>query len=194
MTAPETGVDYPVKLGSTILGKRSSSTFCTLRYDFKPASLGRSKAGQLQLNGQQNKVALQLPPSSTSQGPLQFQGRHESSRDGLDAVAVFDGTSWNLELVGTLVKNLRHLRDAVTSNDAGALATASQPQQEVVAHQQESAVLPEQLQSGQLAQEPVDGVAMSKGAMGLKLNLPVGTRISRPAAQLDTSVVQQFCR
>ena len=36
-----------------------------------------------------------------------FSGKYEPSRDGLDCVAIFDGTSFRLELLGASIKNLR---------------------------------------------------------------------------------------
>lgn len=47
-----------------------------------------------------------LPNTATNQVDLEFQGSFEPSRDGLDAVAIFDGTSWRLELIDATL-NLR---------------------------------------------------------------------------------------
>lgn len=47
-----------------------------------------------------------LPNTATNQVDLEFQGPFEPSRDGLDAVAIFDGTSWRLELIDATL-NLR---------------------------------------------------------------------------------------
>jgi hypothetical protein len=38
---------------------------------------------------------------------MTFVGRYESSRDGLDCVAIFDGQTWRLELLDGLVKGLK---------------------------------------------------------------------------------------
>ena len=40
-------------------------------------------------------------------GDAAFAGKYEPSRDGLDCVALFDGASFRLELLGAAVKNLR---------------------------------------------------------------------------------------
>lgn len=52
------------------------------------------------------KVHLQLPSSSGSM-PVQFSGRREVSKDGLDCVAIFDGTRFRLEVLQASVKGLR---------------------------------------------------------------------------------------
>lgn len=46
---------------------------------------------------------------SLTMGDAAFTGRYEPSRDGLDCVAIFDGTSFRLELLGASVKNLRQV-------------------------------------------------------------------------------------
>ena len=51
-----------------------------------------------------------LPQVSLHMGDAAFTGKYEPSRDGLDCVAVFDGTSFRLELLGATVKNLRWAR------------------------------------------------------------------------------------
>jgi len=58
---PEAGVEYPLQLGASLLGKRggqagSADEFCTLRYDFKPASASRAAAGQLDVQLASQKV------------------------------------------------------------------------------------------------------------------------------------------
>lgn len=55
---PRDGVEYTVKVGDSILGKRGAPTFCSLRYDFKPASLNRaSGAIEEQGNGGAGRVS-----------------------------------------------------------------------------------------------------------------------------------------
>ena len=47
---PTAGVEYPLQLGASLLGKRAApEEFCTLRYDFKPASAGRAAQGVLEV-------------------------------------------------------------------------------------------------------------------------------------------------
>lgn len=47
------------------------------------------------------------PQVSLQMGEAAFAGKYEPSRDGLDCIAIFDGTSLRLELLGATVKNLR---------------------------------------------------------------------------------------
>ena len=53
------------------------------------------------------QVVVQLPDSTCEGADVAFSGRYESSRDNLDCVALFDGTSWRVELVQGLVKTLK---------------------------------------------------------------------------------------
>lgn len=58
---PAAGVDYPLQLGASLLGKRSAQAagaeeYCTLRYDFKPASAGRAVQGQMEVQLASQKV------------------------------------------------------------------------------------------------------------------------------------------
>jgi hypothetical protein len=50
---------------------------------------------------------VQLPDTTNEGADVAFAGRYESSRDGLDCVAIFDGSSWRLELVQGLVRTLK---------------------------------------------------------------------------------------
>ena len=143
---PQLGVDYPLELGASLLGKRPAGQppeFCTLRYDFKPASAGRATQGQLDVQPATQKVRWSLlarrrrrrcrrrppalpcrpphpatPPApphpcllrqvSLQMGEAAFAGKWEPAKgDGLDVVAVFDGTSFRLELLGATVKSLK---------------------------------------------------------------------------------------
>ena len=53
------------------------------------------------------QVIVQLPDCTNEGADVAFAGRYESSRDGLDCVAIFDGSSWRLELVQGLVRTLK---------------------------------------------------------------------------------------
>lgn len=51
---PRLNTDYPLQLGASLLGKRTAQgaaveEYCTLRYDFKPASAGRASQGQMEV-------------------------------------------------------------------------------------------------------------------------------------------------
>ncbi|CAL8465585.1 g5121 [Coccomyxa elongata] len=108
--APSAGTSYPITLGETFLSETPSQSYCSLRYDFKPASAGRLRQGSIQL--QDNQATVNLPDTSYPGADMSFSGRHEHSRDGLDCVAIFDGVSWRLELVRSQVKGLKATRRA----------------------------------------------------------------------------------
>lgn len=48
-----------------------------------------------------------LPNALVGAMPVEFRGQHEASRDELDCIAVFDGSTFTIELVTGQVKNLR---------------------------------------------------------------------------------------
>ena len=55
------GVEYRLELGASLLGKRSAQAagcddYCTLRYDFKPASACRAAQGHLEVQLASQKV------------------------------------------------------------------------------------------------------------------------------------------
>ena len=54
------------------------------------------------------QVHLRLPNSASQAADMDFTGGFEASKDGLDCVAAFDGTSWHLELVSAVGRNLRY--------------------------------------------------------------------------------------
>lgn len=48
---PQPGVAYPLVLGGTLLGKRKAGEeYCSLRYDFLPASAARAGQGHLEVH------------------------------------------------------------------------------------------------------------------------------------------------
>ena len=53
------------------------------------------------------QVFLQLPNSSSQAVDMDFTGVYELSKDGLDCLASFDGTSWYLDVVGAVARNVR---------------------------------------------------------------------------------------
>ncbi|GAB4814403.1 hypothetical protein N2152v2_001449 [Parachlorella kessleri] len=101
---PAPGVHYPLVLGPTLLGKRKTAEYCSLRYDFLPASVAKAGQGHFEVQAD-SQVSLQLP--STAGAPLHFAGRQEPSKDGLDCVAIFDGTQFRLEVLHASIKGLR---------------------------------------------------------------------------------------
>lgn len=57
---PAQGIDFPLQLGPSLLGTRGAEEpayeFCTLRYDFKPASVAGATEGQLEVQQASQKV------------------------------------------------------------------------------------------------------------------------------------------
>lgn len=47
------------------------------------------------------------PQASLQMGEAAFAGKYEPSKDGLDCIAIFDGTGFRLELLSATVKHLR---------------------------------------------------------------------------------------
>ncbi|KAL2901039.1 ELL-associated factor 1 [Bienertia sinuspersici] len=90
-TAPNPDRWYALTLGSSFKDNQPSSKFCTLRYEFKPASIDKSQPGALHKT-KDSKI-------STS----------EDYKEN-DAVLFFDGHSFRLERLHRAVKRLRHVR------------------------------------------------------------------------------------
>lgn len=107
ITAPPAEQWFPLTLGSTLRDPSPSSRFYNLRYEFKPASIDRTRSASL-LKSVDNKVTVEY---CNNQGgkPISFQGNMEDCKE-LDAVIFFDGKSFRLECLHRSVKCLRHIR------------------------------------------------------------------------------------
>ena len=90
------GVEYRLELGASLLGKRSAQAagcddYCTLRYDFKPASACRAAQGHLEVQLASQKVGAAAgaapPPCWASPGP-----------GGLVTVCCCPAEVWNASL------------------------------------------------------------------------------------------------
>lgn len=106
-TAPPAEKWFPLTLGPTLRDPSPSSRFYNLRYEFKPASIDRTRSASL-LKSADNKVTVEY---CNNQGgkPISFQGNMEDCKE-LDAVIFFDGKSFRLERLHRSVKCLRHIR------------------------------------------------------------------------------------
>eukprot|EP00877_Chromochloris_zofingiensis_P009224 jgi/Chrzof1/4555/Cz14g18050.t1 len=95
--------DHPVVLGSTLLSEEPDSTLCTLRHGFLPESVKSS--GQALLLQSDAKVVL-YPQLGPADGEGYFEGQLEVANNDsvVDCVAVFDGTSWTIELLSGTVR------------------------------------------------------------------------------------------
>ncbi|KAH9739156.1 EAF domain-containing protein [Citrus sinensis] len=112
-TAPEPGQWYNIKLGPSFNDNHHqqshhSPKFCTLRYEFKPASIDNSQPGLLHKN-RDNRVTVEYQNNQHGKPKVIFEGVSEDYRDN-DAVLFFDGETFRLERLHRAVKRLRHVR------------------------------------------------------------------------------------
>ncbi|XP_031476002.1 uncharacterized protein LOC116247809 isoform X1 [Nymphaea colorata] len=121
-TAPQPDKWYDLTLGSSFTEAASSSKFCTLRYEFKPASIDKSQPGSL-IKTKDNKVTVEFQNNQPGKPKVIFEGTSEAKDN--EAVLLFDGNSFRLERLHRAVKRLRHLRLPGESSSAAAAAAAS---------------------------------------------------------------------
>ncbi|KAL3813300.1 hypothetical protein ACJIZ3_014568 [Penstemon smallii] len=113
-TAPQADRWYNLTLGSSF--KDPSSKFCTLRYDFKPASIDKDRRGTLH-KSKDNKVTVEFQNNQPGKPKMVFEGSSEDYKEN-DAVLLFDGQSFRLERLHRAVKRLKHNRMQGESTDA----------------------------------------------------------------------------
>ncbi|KAK9093239.1 hypothetical protein Syun_028150 [Stephania yunnanensis] len=106
-TAPQPNRWYNLTLGSSFKD-HSSTKFCTLRYEFKPASIDKNQRGSLHKN-KENRVTVEFPNNQPGKPKVSFEGSSEDYKDN-DAVLFFDGETFRLERLHRAVKRLRHVR------------------------------------------------------------------------------------
>ncbi|KAF9616078.1 hypothetical protein IFM89_028544 [Coptis chinensis] len=87
-TAPPPDHWYNLTLGPSFKDN-SSTKFCTLRYEFKPASIDKTQAGSLHKT-KENKVTVEFQNNQLGKPKLSFEGSSEDYKDN-DAVLFFDG-------------------------------------------------------------------------------------------------------
>lgn len=124
-TAPEPDRWYDIKLGSSFQDHHdhSSPKFCTLRYEFKPASIDKSQPGSLH-KSRDNRVSVEYHNNQQGKPNVMFEGVSEDYKEN-DAVLFFDGDTFHLEQLHHAVKRLRHVRLPGESAAAAAAATAT---------------------------------------------------------------------
>ncbi|KAI8534527.1 hypothetical protein RHMOL_Rhmol10G0097100 [Rhododendron molle] len=116
-TAPQADRWYNLTLGSSFKDHRPSSKFCTLRYEFKPASIDKNQAGSLHKN-KDNRVSVEFHNNQPGKPKVIFEGSSEDYKDN-DAVLFFDGQTFRLERLHRAVKRLRHVRQPGESAAGG---------------------------------------------------------------------------
>ncbi|KAG5153073.1 hypothetical protein JHK84_029545 [Glycine max] len=117
-TAPEPDRWYNLTLGPSFKDE-SSNKYCTLRYEFKPASVDKTKPGLLRKT-KENRVSVEFQNNQIGKPKVTFEGNSEEYKEN-DAVLFFDGETLRLERLHRAVKQLRHLR--MPGESAGAAST-----------------------------------------------------------------------
>ncbi|KAL7255857.1 hypothetical protein ACSBR1_009903 [Camellia fascicularis] len=120
-TAPQPDRWYNLTLGSSFKDHRPSSKFCTLRYEFKPASIDKNQPGSLH-KSKENRVTVEFHNNQPGKPKVTFEGSSEDYKEN-DAVLFFGGETFRLERLHRAVKRLRHVR--LPGESAAAAATTS---------------------------------------------------------------------
>uniref|UniRef100_M1D0G1 ELL-associated factor n=1 Tax=Solanum tuberosum TaxID=4113 RepID=M1D0G1_SOLTU len=122
-TAPQPDRWYNLSLGSSFKDHQPSSKFCTLRYEFKPASIDKNQPGKLHKT-KDNKISVEFQNNQPGKPKVSFDGSSEDYKEN-DAVLFFDGESFRLERLHRAVKRLRYNR--LPGESAAAVAPAPAP-------------------------------------------------------------------
>ncbi|XP_010243794.1 PREDICTED: ELL-associated factor 2 [Nelumbo nucifera] len=122
--APQPDRWYNLTLGSSFRD-HSSTKFCTLRYDFKPASIDKTQPGSLHKN-KENRVTVEFHNNQPGKPKVTFEGSSEVCKDN-DGVLFFDGETFRLERLHRAVKRLRYLRQPGESAAAVSAAASVGP-------------------------------------------------------------------
>ncbi|XP_028757769.1 ELL-associated factor 1 [Neltuma alba] len=123
-TAPQSDRWYNLTLGPSFKDE-SSNKYCTLRYEFKPASVDKTKPGLLRKT-KENRVSVEFQNNQIGKPKVTFEGSSEEYKEN-DAVLFFDGETFRLERLHRAVKQLRHLRLPGESTAAAAAAAVAAP-------------------------------------------------------------------
>ncbi|RLM93232.1 ell-associated factor Eaf [Panicum miliaceum] len=107
-TAPQPNRWYDLRLGSSCRDSSPTAKFCTLRYEFKPASIDKTQAGSLQ-STKDNRVTVEFHNNQPGKPKATFEGSQEEYKDS-DGVLFFDGKTFRLERLHRAVKRLRYVR------------------------------------------------------------------------------------
>ncbi|XP_078446098.1 RNA polymerase II transcription elongation factor [Wolffia australiana] len=128
-TAPQADRWYTLKLGSSFKDDRPSSKFCTLRYEFQPASIDKSQPGSLH-RSKENRITVEFQNNQPGRPKVTFEGASEDCKDN-DGILFFDGQNFRLERLHRAVKRLRHVRQpgesGAASSSAPTVAASSAP-------------------------------------------------------------------
>ncbi|XP_021771261.1 ELL-associated factor 1-like [Chenopodium quinoa] len=123
-TAPNPDQWYTLTLGSSFKDQQPSSKFCTLRYDFKPASIDKTQPGALHKT-KDNKVSVEFNNNQPGKPKVTFEGNAGEDYKENDGVLFFDGHSFRLERLHHAVQRLRHNRLPGESSAASLAASSA---------------------------------------------------------------------
>ncbi|EOY04034.1 RNA polymerase II transcription elongation factor, putative isoform 2, partial [Theobroma cacao] len=122
-TAPKPNRWYNISLGSSFKDQHQPSLkFCTLRYEFKPASIDKNQPGSFH-KAKDNRVKVEFENNQHGKPKVTFEGVSEDYKDN-DAVLFFDGETFRMERLHRAVKRLRHVRQPGESTAAATTAMA----------------------------------------------------------------------
>ncbi|MFQ6619435.1 hypothetical protein Gotur_000342 [Gossypium turneri] len=125
-TAPKPNRWYNISLGSSFKDQHQpNSKFCTLRYEFKPASIDKNQPGLLH-KSKDYRVKVEFENNQHGKPKVTFDGVCEDYKDN-DAVLFFNGEAFRLERLHRAVKRLRHVRQPGESRAAATSTTAMAP-------------------------------------------------------------------
>ncbi|KAF5931150.1 hypothetical protein HYC85_032023 [Camellia sinensis] len=79
-TAPQPDRWFNLTLGSSFKDHYPSSKFCTLRYEFKPASIDKNQAGLLHKN-KENRVTVEFHNNQPGKPKVTFEGSSEDYKE-----------------------------------------------------------------------------------------------------------------
>ncbi|KAF7808787.1 ell-associated factor Eaf [Senna tora] len=123
-SAPQSDRWFNLTLGPSFKDE-SSNKYCTLRYEFKPASVDKTKPGLLRKT-KENRASVEFQNNQIGKPKVTFEGSCEEYKEN-DAVLFFDGETFRLERLHRAVKQLRHLRQPGESAAATAAAAVAAP-------------------------------------------------------------------
>jgi len=111
-TFPQRGKEYSLVVGDSLKEAQCSEAYCSMRYGWKPDSVGRNGYGVFQMDRASNKVVVKLPHEQDEQQSHFFEGTYEPSKHegkGVDCVAIFDPSTgvFRLEHISGSVKELK---------------------------------------------------------------------------------------
>ncbi|XP_078153597.1 uncharacterized protein LOC144548754 [Carex rostrata] len=121
-TEPQPNTWYPLRLGSSFIESSPSTKLCTLRYEFKPASIDKTQPGTLHKN-KKNRVSVEFHNNQPGKPKVAFEGIREDYKE-TDAVLFFDGGAFKLEKLHCAYNSLKHKRVSGESNGLTGLSSA----------------------------------------------------------------------